>query len=69
MFLGPVEQPCLRFSKQILDDDLSNANRHQVCTFCIAHKKTPIAFSKGQCSTIDNPDAYAMVCIKNVYSR
>lgn len=37
--LGPIEQPCLRISKQILENN--EITRHQVCTFCIAHKKTP----------------------------
>ncbi|CAH1110170.1 unnamed protein product [Psylliodes chrysocephalus] len=35
LMAGPIEQPCLRFLK-----DGTNTSRHQVCTFCIAHKKT-----------------------------
>lgn len=41
---GPIEQPCLRVSKQTYEIDnetSSSSNRHQVCTFCIAHKKGP----------------------------
>ncbi|RZC37477.1 HLH domain containing protein [Asbolus verrucosus] len=38
LLAGPIDQPCLRLAK--IDEDSSN-NRHQVCTFCIAHKKSP----------------------------
>ncbi|XP_056632503.1 transcription factor 15 [Diorhabda sublineata] len=37
LIAGPIEQPCLRLLKE---EQNSVSNRHQVCTFCIAHKKT-----------------------------
>ncbi|KRT86472.1 HLH domain containing protein, partial [Oryctes borbonicus] len=40
LLAGPVDQPCLRIPRQTIDNDSSNLNRHQVCTFCIAHKKS-----------------------------
>ncbi|KAJ8933771.1 hypothetical protein NQ314_013805, partial [Rhamnusium bicolor] len=39
LMAGPIEQPCLRLSKT--EDDSTSSSRHQVCTFCIAHKKSP----------------------------
>ncbi|CAG9854306.1 unnamed protein product [Phyllotreta striolata] len=33
LIAGPIEQPCLSFVKE---------GRHQVCTFCIAHKKNNV---------------------------
>ncbi|XP_018562199.1 transcription factor 15-like [Anoplophora glabripennis] len=39
LMAGPIEQPCLRLSK--LEDESTKTSRHQVCTFCIAHKKSP----------------------------
>ncbi|KAJ8921124.1 hypothetical protein NQ315_013594, partial [Exocentrus adspersus] len=43
LIAGPIEQPCLRLSK-LEDDDGTKTSRHQVCTFCIAHKKSPKTF-------------------------
>ncbi|XP_050499491.1 transcription factor 15-like [Diabrotica virgifera virgifera] len=37
LMAGPIDQPCLRFLKE---DSSNTLNRHQVCTFCIAHKKS-----------------------------
>lgn len=42
LLAGPIEQPCLRLSRKVDD---SGSNRHQVCTFCIAHKKSPVILS------------------------
>lgn len=36
-FLGPIDQPCLRFQDE-------SQSRHQVCTFCIANKKAAVRF-------------------------
>ncbi|KAI4455053.1 basic helix-loop-helix transcription factor twist [Holotrichia oblita] len=46
LLAGPVEQPCLRIPKQNLtdDNDSTRMNRHQVCTFCIAHKKSSVKY-------------------------
>ncbi|KAK9746277.1 Helix-loop-helix DNA-binding domain [Popillia japonica] len=61
LLAGPVEQPCLRIppDRQTNMEDNVN-NRHQVCTFCIAHKKS----SKNQeiqdyfCQNVMDHQAY-----------
>ncbi|XP_074039584.1 uncharacterized protein isoform X2 [Leptinotarsa decemlineata] len=40
LIAGPIEQPCIRLAKT-MEEENSNMNRHQVCTFCISHKKSP----------------------------
>lgn len=42
---GPIEQPCLRLLKP--EEDGTKTSRHQVCTFCIAHKKSPVSISNN----------------------
>ncbi|KAK4878265.1 hypothetical protein RN001_010771 [Aquatica leii] len=58
LLAGPIEQPCLRVSKQILQKGTST-ERYQVCTFCIAHKK---GYEATGCHGT-NDDKY--VCIEN----
>ncbi|XP_017777617.1 PREDICTED: transcription factor 15 isoform X2 [Nicrophorus vespilloides] len=40
LIAGPIDQPCLRISRHVMDNEQHNS-RNSVCTFCIAHKKAP----------------------------
>jgi hypothetical protein len=41
LMAGPIDQPCLRLASKI-DESTS-----RVCTFCIAHKKSPVSSPRG----------------------
>ncbi|KAG5863490.1 hypothetical protein JTB14_033047 [Gonioctena quinquepunctata] len=44
MILGSIEQPCIRLSK-VLEEKPVEPSRHQLCIFCISHKKCSKTFS------------------------
>ncbi|CAG9815075.1 unnamed protein product [Phaedon cochleariae] len=66
LIAGPMDQPCLRLMKTA--EETSNSNRHQVCTFCIAHKKSTktILTEDFECPSFEGQVFLAPVSVSNI---